>query len=197
MGKSGRKRRSPIIRKDGGEADLRWSYLVDEVTPGWLSLIEGTPLILDGTLYIGAENGYFYAFSDSGSGNTTETFTITAAPSRNGVIKPAGETVVEKGGSVICTISPDRGYHIKDVLVDGVSVGAVSSYRFSNVDADHTIAAVYEKDGTPPRPTRDTVRELIAYLANGDPLRKDYDYDINHDGRINGKDLILAEMMSS
>ena len=186
-----------ITKTDGGKADLRWSYVADEVTPGWLSLIEGTPMILNGTLYIGAENGYFYTFSDSGSGNTTDTFTITAAPSRNGVIRPAGDTVVEAGGSVVCTISPDNGWHIADVLVDGVSVGAVSSYRFSNVDSDHTIAAVYEKDGTQPKPTRDTVRELIAYLTNGDPLREDYNYDLNNDFRINGKDLILAEMMSA
>ena len=176
--------------------EVAWSYKMPLIAEGtsWYSLIEATPSIESGILYIGSENGHFYAFKDP---DMPDTFTITAVPSRYGVIRPAGETVVEKGGSVVCTISPDNGWHIADVLVDGISVGAVSSYRFSNVDADHTIAAVYEKDGTQPRPTRDTVRELIAYLANGDPLRKDYDYDINHDGRINGKDLILAEMMSS
>ncbi len=161
---------------------------------GWFNIVEGTPAIEDGVLYIGAENGHFYAFKDP---EAPGTFTITAAPSRNGVIRPAGDTAVEAGGSVVCTITPDSGWHIVDVLVDGVSVGAVSSYRFSNVDADHTIAAVYEKDGTQPKPTRDTVRELIAYLANGDPLREDYNYDFNNDFRINGKDLILAEMMSA
>ena len=176
--------------------EIAWSFKMPLIAEGtsWYSLIEATPAVQDGVLYIGAENGHFYAFKDP---EAPGTFTITAAPSRNGVIRPAGDTVVEAGGSVVCTITPDNGWHIADVLVDGVSVGAVSSYRFSNVDSDHTIAAVYEKDGTQPRPTRDTVRELIAYLTNGDPLREDYNYDLNNDFRINGKDLILAEMMSA
>ena len=177
--------------------ELEWSYEVHRIpgaTESSFTPIECVPVIENGILYFGAENGHFYAIKGP---DDADTFTITASPSENGIISPAGDTVVEAGGSVVCTITPDNGWHIADVLVDGVSVGAVSSYRFSNVDADHTIAAVYEKDGTQPKPTRDTVRELIAYLANGDPLREDYNYDLNNDFRINGKDLILAEMMSA
>ena len=46
------------------------------------------------------------------------------------------------------TILPDSGYKIKDVKVDGVSVGAVSSYTFNNVTSDHTISATFEKEIT-------------------------------------------------
>ncbi|MBO4301767.1 PQQ-binding-like beta-propeller repeat protein, partial [Methanosarcinaceae archaeon] len=127
-----------ITKTDGGAADLRWSYLADEVAPGWWSLFEGTPLILDRTLYIGAENGYFYAFRDP-------MFTITATDTEYGTIDPSGETTVEEGGSVTFMITPDEGCHIKDVLVDNVSVGAVSEYSFSNVDSDHVISAVFGK----------------------------------------------------
>ena len=41
-------------------------------------------------------------------------------------------------------ITPDEGFHILDVLVDDVSIGAVTSHTFENVTADHTIAATFE-----------------------------------------------------
>src|SRR2546428_8837213 len=44
----------------------------------------------------------------------------------------------------ILSIAADAHYHILDVKVDGVSVGAVASYNFSNVTADHTIEATFE-----------------------------------------------------
>ena len=50
------------------------------------------------------------------------------------------------GDSLAVTMTPDVGYHILDVLVDGASVGAVSSYTFPNVTADHTIDASFELD---------------------------------------------------
>ena len=50
---------------------------------------------------------------------------------------------VNYGASQTFTITPDTGYHVADVLVDGVSVGAVTSYTFTNVTANHTIAASF------------------------------------------------------
>src|SRR2546428_5547915 len=44
----------------------------------------------------------------------------------------------------ILSIAADAHYHILDVKVDGVSVGAVASYNFSDVTADHTIEATFE-----------------------------------------------------
>ena len=58
-------------------------------------------------------------------------------------IAPAGVTTVNYGGSQSYTITPDAGYHIADVLVDGSSVGAVTSYNFTNVTANHTISASF------------------------------------------------------
>jgi hypothetical protein len=43
-------------------------------------------------------------------------------------------------------MTPDMGYHVLDVQVDGVSVGAVTSYPFTNVTADHTIAVSFERN---------------------------------------------------
>jgi len=62
-----------------------------------------------------------------------------------GTIDPAGTTAVRKGESRTFTISAKDGYQLDDVVVDGVSQGAVTSYTFSNVNEDHTISAYYEK----------------------------------------------------
>lgn len=70
------------------------------------------------------------------------TFAITASAGSNGSISPASATV-NYGASQTFTISPATGYHIADVLVDGVSKGAVSSYTFPNVTAAHTIFATF------------------------------------------------------
>ena len=73
-------------------------------------------------------------------------FTITATAGANGSISPSGEVSVEAGGSKTFTITPNVGYKIADVLVDGESVGAVSIYTFSDVQANRTIAATFAYD---------------------------------------------------
>ena len=73
--------------------------------------------------------------------------TITASAGEHGGIAPNGETTLHKGQSQTYTITPDEGYEIADVLVDGESVGAVTTYTFENVKADHTIAASFERTG--------------------------------------------------
>jgi hypothetical protein len=72
---------------------------------------------------------------------SSTSYTLSAVSSRGGSISPRGSTTVKSGGSQTYTFSPNSGYHIADVKVDGVSVGAVTSYTFSNVIANHTISA--------------------------------------------------------
>ena len=72
-----------------------------------------------------------------------DNYTITATAGANGAITPAGENVVLSGSTVVYNITPDTGYEIADVTVDNVSVGAVSTYTFENVAADHTINATF------------------------------------------------------
>jgi hypothetical protein len=69
--------------------------------------------------------------------------TITASAAANGAISPSGTVTVVSGTSQSFTITPSAGYHVTDVLVDGVSVGAVSSFQFDNVSGDHTISAAF------------------------------------------------------
>ena len=57
---------------------------------------------------------------------------------------------VAKGNDQSFTITPNSGYRIADVKVDGNSVGAVNTYTFTNVTADHTIVVTFEKKSSPP-----------------------------------------------
>jgi ribosome-associated toxin RatA of RatAB toxin-antitoxin module len=70
----------------------------------------------------------------------SNTYTISASAGSGGTISPAGNSVVNYGGSQTFSITPDNGYKVADVTVDGSSVGAVTSYTFSNVTANHTIS---------------------------------------------------------
>lgn len=75
---------------------------------------------------------------------TLKTNTITASAGANGSISPTGATAVNCGNNQTYTITPNSGYVVDDVLVDGVSVGAVSTYTFTNVTAAHTISVSFK-----------------------------------------------------
>ena len=66
-------------------------------------------------------------------------YTITATTDGNGSITPSGAVSVAYGGSSNFIINAASGYYVSDVLVDGVSVGAVASYSFQNVTGNHAI----------------------------------------------------------
>lgn len=84
--------------------------------------------------------------SGGGGGTSYDYFTITASAGAGGSISPSGSFSVREGRDKTFTITPDSGYRISDVLVDGKSVGAVSSYTFDNVQKRHTIEAVFAKE---------------------------------------------------
>lgn len=71
-------------------------------------------------------------------------YTITASAGENGSISPEGESAVTEGDSLTYKITANEGYAVRDVLVDGESVGKVDTYTFSNVDKAHTIQAEFE-----------------------------------------------------
>lgn len=81
-----------------------------------------------------------------GGGSSYDYYTITASAGTGGSISPSGSVGVREGRDKTFTITPDSGYHISDVLVDGKSVGAVTSYTFEDVQKKHTIEAVFAKD---------------------------------------------------
>jgi len=88
-----------------------------------------------GTIYIGSDDNYLYAIGS---------FHIMASSGLGGSISPVGIVSINYGASQMFSIIPNAGYYIKDVIVDGVSVGAVSTYTFTNIEAIHTIFATFE-----------------------------------------------------
>ncbi len=74
---------------------------------------------------------------------TSSTFTITASAGANGSISPSPSATVNSGASQTFTITPKTGYKVAGVTVDGSSVGAVTSYTFTNVTANHSISASF------------------------------------------------------
>jgi predicted outer membrane repeat protein len=93
-----------------------------------------------------------YHKSSSGGGGWYYTYhTIKATAGANGSISPSGWTSVREGWDQTFTITPNKGYAVAKVLVDGKSVGAVMSYTFKNVTKDHTIEAVFMKSNGNPQ----------------------------------------------
>lgn len=71
------------------------------------------------------------------------TLTITASSSGSGTITPPGTSTVNTGASLTYAMTPETGYKVSNVFVDGLSVGSRTSYTFSSVTANHTIYAVF------------------------------------------------------
>jgi len=78
---------------------------------------------------------------------TINVYTITATAGANGSISPAGLTTVQPGDSLTYTITPAPGYEVQNVVVDGVSKGAIAAYTFSSIATDHTISASFRVFG--------------------------------------------------
>ena len=72
-------------------------------------------------------------------------FSITASAGAGGKISPSGTATVSYGDDKTYTITPNTGYEIKSVTVDGVNKGKISAYTFDDIKAAHTISATFVK----------------------------------------------------
>ena len=134
------------------------------ITPeGQISVAEGS----DQTFIITPDAGYFiqsilvdgisqeitdnYVFANVDEAHTisvsfdTIDYGITASTTTGGSISPEGTTLVTEGGALLFEITPESGYRILEVLVDGVSQGVTDAYQFLNVEESHSIEAVFER----------------------------------------------------
>ena len=118
------------------EVKVPAQYAVDGVQFAfhYASPKDTAPLAIDNVKLMAVEDG-----------PVAQKYTITATAGEGGSITPAGEVSVKEGASQTFAIAAQEGYAIADVLVDGQSVGAVDSYTFENVTANHTIAAVFTR----------------------------------------------------
>uniref|UniRef100_UPI003FF05482 S-layer homology domain-containing protein n=1 Tax=Gemmiger formicilis TaxID=745368 RepID=UPI003FF05482 len=77
-------------------------------------------------------------------------YTIKATAGTGGSISPSGSISVREGRDQTFTITPDKGYAVANVKIDGKSIGAVKSYTFENVRRTHTIEVIFMKaNGNP------------------------------------------------
>ena len=76
----------------------------------------------------------------------TAAYTLTPTVGTGGTMSPNTVQTVLQGGSMSFVITPDAGYRVADVTIDGVSLGGVSTYEFTNVASNHTIKVVFEKE---------------------------------------------------
>ncbi|MCH8170308.1 MAG: T9SS type A sorting domain-containing protein [Bacteroidetes bacterium] len=105
--------------------------------------------------------------------------TITSSVGANGSIDPVGAVSVNNGVDQSFTITPNTGYLVADVLVDGNSVGAVTSYTFTNVLTDHTISATFKISSFGLKQAAKDI--LIPYLTDPDKkIRKAVEKAIKH-----------------
>jgi cell division septation protein DedD len=95
-----------------------------------------------------ADSGVTITATDGAHTGTSNSFavnpTISASAGANGAISPNGNVSVNYGSSQSFNITANTGYQIADVDADNVSLGAVSSYTFTSVQAAHTITANFE-----------------------------------------------------
>lgn len=170
----------------------------DRQTPKTLTLTDfqanllGADLIArsetETTLSLGQTVGSVYAVAKDSQDNVlayspvqavSGRYTIQAVANDGGSLSPEGATVVALNGAVTYTITPDEGYEIADVLVDGQTVGPVSTYTFTGVNANHTIEARFTQIPAPELPFADVAESAWYY--------QDVSYVFAH-GLMNGVD---------
>jgi hypothetical protein len=129
------------ITNNNYEAAL-WNALQTAITNG--EAVRGTQYVTQAAADAAAQ-----AINDAIAAlrQNTVSHTITATAGAGGSISPSGAVSVTSGASQTFTITPNAYYSVSAVLVDGVSVGAVSTYTFSNVTTNRTIEASFTYTG--------------------------------------------------
>lgn len=135
----------------GGTISPSGTITVSEGSSPTISFIPSTGYSISSVVVDGVAIGTAasYTFSNITANHTIsvafaiKTYTITASSGAGGSISPSGAVAVQYGLSQTFTITPSTGYQVSNVLVDGVSVGAVNLYTFSSVAATHIISVSF------------------------------------------------------
>ena len=128
------------------------------------------------------------------------THAITATADENGRISPSGVVQVPNGGEQTFRIRPDREYSIREVRVDGKSIGAVEEYTFRNVVTDHTITARFEEtrytiEGTA-GPNGSIYPTSVKNIRSGEDVKFTFTPNVGYNVgtvKVNGSAVVLSE----
>ncbi|MDD3569878.1 MAG: S-layer homology domain-containing protein, partial [Lachnospiraceae bacterium] len=122
-----------------------------------------------------------------GSASTTN-YTITVKAEKGGTISPDGDVSVSKNNDKTFTITPNKGYEVKDVLVDGVSVGKVEKYTFEDVTKAHTVTASFvetTEEVKKEKKDENSKKTSFGDVKDGDWFKKAVDY-VTENGLMSG-----------
>ena len=158
-----------ITEKDKTLANANLTIASSSPVGGKIEWVDDAGAVLPGTTTVEANKAYKWRYTPLDTTNyapvygtivvyPTSTgivvccpyYTIKASAGANGTISPAGWCSVAENGSQTFTFTPDKGYSVAKVLVDGKSVGAVKSYTFKDVTKDHTIEVIFMKSNGNP-----------------------------------------------
>ena len=116
---------------------------------GWYTERDGGDRITTETVFWADTTVYaHWVYTGGGGGAYDSRCTIRASAGANGSITPDGNVSVRTGSDQTFLITPDEGYAISDVRIDGQSIGAVMRYTFENVRSAHTIEASFTAAST-------------------------------------------------
>ena len=118
---------------------------------GWYTEESGGTKITTDTEFPADTTVYaHWTYTGGGGSSGYSYYTIKATAGAGGSISPSGNVSVREGRDQTFTITPDKGYAISNVKIDGKSIGSVKSYTFENVSRTHTIEVVFMKaNGNP------------------------------------------------
>uniref|UniRef100_UPI00359C8954 S-layer homology domain-containing protein n=1 Tax=Faecalicatena contorta TaxID=39482 RepID=UPI00359C8954 len=118
---------------------------------GWYTKKNGGTRITTATVFSANTTVYaHWTYTGSGGGSGYSYYTIKATAGAGGSISPSGNVSVREGRDQTFTITPDKGYAVANVKIDGKSIGAVKSYTFEKVSRTHTIEVIFMKaNGNP------------------------------------------------
>ena len=117
---------------------------------GWYTEKNGGTKVTTDTVFHAKTTVYAHWMYTGGGSSGYSYYTIKATAGAGGSISPSGNVSVREGRDQTFTITPDKGYAVANVKIDGKSIGAVKSYTFENVRRTHTIEVIFMKaNGNP------------------------------------------------
>ncbi len=138
---------------EGGTIDPSGTYRVREGNSKTFTITPNEGYVVKSVKVDGADKGELttYTFSNVRSAHTIEVvfaekeLTISASAGNGGTISPSGSVKVEYGSDKTFAITPNEGYEIQSVTVDGVNKGKINSYTFNDIKEAHSISASFVK----------------------------------------------------